>query len=125
MEMKGYKYISCGARPSGKRGGGAAILANEKKFSIEKLDVHVPHNLEVQWGLIRPKEVLACSKYREMVVCSFYSPPSSRKHRKLLDHLVTATHAIMTKYPKAAIYLGGDKNSLPLAPLLQALPRFS
>ena len=26
MEMKGLKYISCGARPSGKRGGGAAIL---------------------------------------------------------------------------------------------------
>ena len=39
MEMKGLKYISCGARPSGKRGGGAAIVANTSKFSLEKLDV--------------------------------------------------------------------------------------
>ena len=29
-EMKGLKYISCGARPSGKRGGGAGMIVNQK-----------------------------------------------------------------------------------------------
>ena len=124
MEMKGLKYISCGARPSGKRGGGAAILVNTEKFSLEKLDINIPHNLEVQWGLVRPKKITPSTKYREMIFCCFYSPPSSRKHRKLLDHLVSATHAMMARYPQAAVYLGADKNSLPLAPLLLALPRF-
>ena len=125
MEMKGYKYISCGARPCGKRGGGAAILANVNRFSLEKLEVSVPHNLEVQWGIARPKQVQPNAKFREHVICSFYCPPASRKHRKLLDHLVSCTHALMARFPRAAFFLGGDKNSLPLAPLLQALPKFS
>ena len=125
MELKGFKYISCGARPSGKRGGGAAILADMRKFTMEKLDINVPNNLEVQWAMVRPKQVLPSTKYREMIFCSFYSPPRSRKHRVLLDHLVSATHALMARYPGAAVYLGGDKNSMPLAPLLLALPRYS
>ena len=37
---------------------------------------------------------------------------------------MSTTHALMAKFPRAAVYLGGDKNSLPLAPLLLALPRF-
>ena len=80
MEIKGLKYISCGARPSGKRGGGAAILANLKKISIEKTDLNVPNNLEVQWAIVRPKKIEASTKYREMIVFSFFSPPRSRKH---------------------------------------------
>ena len=51
-------------------------------------------------------------------------PPSSKKHKKLLDHLISTTHALMARFPKAAVYLGGDRNDLPLAPLLRALPRF-
>ena len=31
----------------------------------------------------------------------------------------------MARFPSAAFYIGGDKNSLPLAPLLQALPKFA
>jgi hypothetical protein len=85
----------------------------------------VPHNLEATWGIVRPKEVKPSSKYREFIVCSFYSPPSSRKHRKLLDHLVAGTHALMARYPRAAVFLGGDRNSLPLGPLLQGLPKFA
>jgi hypothetical protein len=125
MEMKGLKYISCGSRPSGKRGGEAAILTDMTKFTMEKLDVNVPNNLEVQWAIIRPKQVLPSTKYREIIFCSFYSPPRSRKHRALLNHLVSATHALMARYPKAAVYLGGHNNFLPLAPLLLALPRFA
>ena len=77
MEMRGLKYISCGARPSGKRGGGAAIIVDTTKFSLERLDVQVPNNLEVQWGLVRPKEILQSTKFKESIFCSFYSPPAS------------------------------------------------
>ena len=65
-EMKGLKYISCGARPSGKRGGGAGIIGNLGKFSIDALEIHVPHNLEVKWGILRPKKVDNNSKYSNM-----------------------------------------------------------
>ena len=73
--MKGLKYISTGARPSGVRGGGAAILVNMKEYTFEKLDINVPHNLEVLWGIVRPKQILPNAKFREYVVCLFYSPP--------------------------------------------------
>ena len=122
--MKGLKYISCGARPSGKRGGGAGMIVNLRKFSLDALEVNVPHNLEVKWGIMRPKKVDNNSKYSVFIICSFYSPPASKKHRKLLDHLVSTTHALLAKYPRAAVILGADKNALPLAPLLQALPKF-
>ena len=124
MEMHGYKYMSCGARSSGKRGGGAAIVVDLKTFTIENLSINVPNNLEVIWALVRPKNNIQGTKYAEIIVGSFYSPPNSRKNKLLLDHLVATTHALMTRWPKAAVVLGGDRNELPLSPLLQALPRF-
>ena len=84
----------------------------------------IPHNLEVQWAIVRPKELSQNSKFKEYIVCSLYSPPASKKNKKLLDHLISTTHALMAKFPEAAVYLGGDRNDLPLAPLLRALPRF-
>ena len=49
LEMSGLKYISS-ARPPNKKGvsyGGAAIVVNLEKFSLEKLKVSTPSNLEV------------------------------------------------------------------------------
>ena len=44
--------------------------------------------------------------------------PASRKNKKLLDHLTSCTHALMAKFPWAAVILAGVKNDLPLASLL-------
>ena len=73
LEIEGLKYISCGSRPSGKRGGGAAILIDTRKYSIENLDINIPHNLEVHWAIVRPKVLIQEAKYKEYLVCSFYS----------------------------------------------------
>ena len=54
LHMEGLKYIST-PRPSAKRGGGAAIVAPIEKFNLEKLDIMIPHNLEIVYGLLRPK----------------------------------------------------------------------
>ena len=124
MQMHGYQYLFCGARPSGKRGGGAAILVDLHYFTVEKVCVNVPSNLEVQWAVIRPKKTVQNVNFNEIILSSFHSAPNSRKHKALLDHLVSTTHSLMSRWPKAAVILGGDKNQLPLATLLQALPRF-
>ena len=47
LETNGLKYIST-ARPGG--WGGAALIANQEKFSLEKLNILIPHNLEIMWG---------------------------------------------------------------------------
>ena len=56
FQIDGLTYISC-PRPSNKRGGGAAIIVNTRKFSLQNLNVYVPGKLECVWGLLRPKNV--------------------------------------------------------------------
>ena len=72
LELKGLKYIST-PRPGARRGGGAAIVANTENFSISKLNVPIPCNLEVVWGLMRPVEITG--KITKILVCCFYCPP--------------------------------------------------
>ena len=121
FQMDGLKYIST-PRASTKRGGGAAIVANLNRFSLDRLEVSIPYQLEVVWGILTPK-VQGFNKIKKIVVCAFYSPPNSRKNTKLLDHLISTLHNLLTKYPNAGIILGGDKNKLNLSPLITAIPR--
>ena len=70
LHMEGLKYIST-PRPSAKRGGGAAIVAPIEKFNLEKLEILIPHNLEVVYGLLRPKNVQK-NGIPEIICVSFY-----------------------------------------------------
>ena len=112
LQMHGLKYIST-PRPSG--WGGAAIIVNQEKFLLEKLNIIIPHKLEVVWGLVTSKSERA--KFKKIIACSFYSPPQSRKNQKLTDDLVTTLHMLFTKYPDAAIIMGADKHSMNIQPL--------
>ena len=49
LQEDGLKYIST-PRPSYKRGGGFAIIAHLPKFSLEKIDVIIPHKLKLSMG---------------------------------------------------------------------------
>ena len=119
LQLDGLKYIS--TPRTTKRGGGAAIVVNLEKFSLEKIDVIIPYNLEVVWGLMRPRKMT--SKIKEFIVGSFYSPPHSKKNSKLLDHLISTVHFLLSKYPNAGVILGGDKNDLSLSTLLSGIPK--
>ena len=123
LEMKGLEFVSCGARKNKTRGGGAGIVVNTAKFSVRKLDILIPGYLEAVWTIIRPKIVTSRTTYREHIVVAFYSPPSKGKNQALLDHLITTAHSLLTKYPKAGLIIGGDRNSLDITPLITALPR--
>ena len=54
MEMVGIDYIS--TPRLNRMGGGAAVAVNTESFSISKLDVHIPTDVEAVWGLLKPKE---------------------------------------------------------------------
>ena len=118
--MEGLKYIST-TRPSAKRGGGAAIVAPIAKFHLEKLDVLIPHNLEIVYGMLRPKNVLK-GEIAEIICVSFYCPPRSPKKSKLLDHIMTTMHVLLTKYPNAGVIIGADKNELNISSLIDGIP---
>ena len=60
FQLDGLKYIS--TPRTQKRGGGAAIVVNTVNFSVDKIQVPIPYNLEVVWGLIRQKKISASIK---------------------------------------------------------------
>ena len=113
LESEGLKYIST-PRPTG--WGGAAIIVNQEKFLLEKLNIHIPYNLEVIWGIIKPKDERAV--FKRIIVCSFYSPPNSRKNAKLSDHIVTTLHMLSSQYPNSPFILGADRNSMDISPII-------
>ena len=69
LELDGLKYFST-MRPSGKRGGGAAIIANLEKFTINQLNTSNPNNLAICAPLEKPKSDHAVIK--KIILCSFY-----------------------------------------------------
>ena len=113
LEIEGLRYIST-PRPSG--WGGAGLIVNQSRFSIEKLNISIPDNLEVVWGLLKPKDETA--KFKRIIICSFYSPPQSKKNLKLTDHLVSTLQVLNAQYPDAPMMLGADKNNMNIRPLL-------
>ena len=118
LEIDGLQYIS-NPRPKNDKGksyGGVAIVVNQEKFTCEKLDIKIPNNLEVVWGLVKPKNQSA--KFKKVIACSFYSPPDKKKNSKLADHIVTTLHMLYTRYPESAIILGADKNDMNISPIL-------
>ena len=119
--MEGFKFLST-PRPPGKRGGGCGIVGDLSRYTLDKIEINNPHKLEVCWGMLRPNDA---SKLviKEYIICSFYCPPKSRKKEKLITHIITNTHKLLTRFSKAGLFIGGDKNSLNLAPILQGLPR--
>ena len=119
--MHGIDYISC-PRPNKKRGGGVAILVNTKRFSITKINVLVPSRLEEVWGMLRPKVLSKNATFKECIFAGIYSPPNYKKNNALQTHLISTMHHLLTQHPQAAYCIAGDHNSLPLQPILAALP---
>ena len=115
FEMKGLLYIST-PRPGLKRGGGVAIAADPTRFSLTKFNVPNPHQLEVSWGLLKPKQVTG--PISKIICCAFYSPPNSRKKTKLIDHLYDTLQVLLLDHPGAGVVIAGDRNDLSIERLL-------
>ena len=118
FELEGVTWIS-NTRPD-RRGGGAAISLLNEDFTITKLDVIIPKNLEVLWGLVRPKR--PTTDFKGIVVCSFYSVPYSKKKVQLVQHLAINYAELKSKYKNCFFLFGGDKNDLQINNILEIAP---
>ena len=118
LEMSGLQYFST-ARPPNRMGvsyGGAAIVVNVEKFACEKLQIPNPSNLEVVWGLLKSKNPSA--RFKKIIICSFYSPPSKKRNTKMADHIVSTLQMLSSRYPDCGVIIGADKNSMDIRPIL-------
>ena len=99
LEIHGIIYIS-NPRPK-RRGGGAAITLCDPKsqFTLSKLPIHVPQDIEVCWGLVKPRTP---GSIKEIVICSFYSPPHSKKKTKLVEHISVNYFILKSTYPSCS-----------------------
>ena len=122
LEMKGIKYFST-PRPGAKRGGGAALAINPNKFNVSKLNISIPKPLEIVWGILRPVD--PTGEIRKIILCSFYSPPNSRKNNALIDHISVTYNSLKMQHPDAGTLICGDKNSLDENKILALDPNFS
>ena len=118
LELNGLKMISNPRKY--KRGGGVCIIANLTKVDIKALEVANPENVEAVFALVKPK---ITSEIKEIITFAFYSPPRSKKKAKLIDHLVTTIHTLLSRFPRAGVMGGGDRNCLNISPILAAIPR--
>ena len=119
FQTKGLIYIS-NPRHVSKRGGGVAIVANTADVTVEKLDIIIPHNLEIVWALIKPR---MSSLFKVIIVASFYLPPKSRKKTKMFDHISQTVQLLLCKHIGAGILVGADRNEFDIDPLLNIAPR--
>ena len=66
---------------------------------------------------MRPKQVFGSIK--KVIICSFYSPPRSKKKTILIDHIL---NRLKTEHPGAATIIAGDKNDLDESTILASDP---
>ena len=92
---------------------------------MQELEVYVPNNLEVKWAIVRPKSITKDTKIKEIIVCSFYNPPKSKKVKCLLDHIIGTLFSLKARFPLAGYVIGGDKNEMDVSSLTDALPKCS
>ena len=118
LHMKNVNYIST-PRPGTKRGGGTAIAVSTDKFIVTKLNIHIPKPLEIVWALLKPKSLNGISK---IILCSFYSPPNSRKISELIDHMSSTLQSLQTLHPGAKVIIAGDRNQIKDQRLLSIHP---
>ena len=93
----------------------------KNQFTLARLPICVPPDLEVCWGIIKPKSP---GSIKEIIVCSFYCPPRSRKKTKLVEHISVNYFTMKSIYPNSAFIGGGDKNDLNIKHLLDINPCF-
>ena len=118
LELNGIKYISNPRR--GRRGGGTAIAARCESFSLSKLNVYVPTNVETVWGLAKSKNITG--PVSSTIVCSFYSPPDKGKNTALLNHITVTLVSLLAVHKNAGVLICGDRNKMPVTDILSVDP---
>ena len=116
-----YKVISF-KRGRGKPGGGAAIVYDDTKFTVEEVAHGVPEGIEVAWALLTPRQYdHHLQKIRRICVGSIYISPRSKHKLDTIEHLNHTVHSMRANYNNEVHFcFGGDLNRVDYSEVLES-----
>ena len=92
-----------------------------KEFStLKQITPPNPKQLEICWALLKLKN--PTSELKSILLCSFYSPPNSRKQTALLDHISDVYYGLKT--PTMGFICAGDRNDIKIEKILEISQTF-
>ena len=121
ITIENFKVVTNVMQRNG-RGGKPAIIINESKYLIKELcpnEITVPLDVEAVWVLIRSKHMKSNSKFKNIIICSYYyAGPHASSKTALYDHMIESLNLLSAKYgPKVEFILCADSNRLDLSPI--------
>ena len=122
LNLQKYKVISY-KRPKRKAnrqpGGGAAIVYDDDRFIVFKIDVSTPPGVEIVWALVKPKEIVG--NVNKIAIASVYISPSSVYKTKTIDHIIQSIHLLKSQHGSDLKFLlGGDLNRINIDKILES-----
>ena len=119
-----YKTISyCRKRRTKNRqpGGGCAIIYNSNRFTVEKIDVSPPENVEAVWAFFTPhRNGNTNCRVKKIAVGAIYAAPNSQHKQATIDHIIETMHFIRSTQDNVHFLFGGDLNRLQLGDILES-----
>ena len=97
-----------------------ALAFQNTNFSVSKLNIKIPVPLEAVWALMRPHK--PTGYITKIILCSFYSPPNSKKNNQLIEHLISTLNHLRIQHKNAPVIMMADVNNLKVEKLLALDP---
>ena len=123
ISLENFKVISYKRPKIGRSqpGGGCAIIYNDKRFKVSKLELPVPEGVEAAWALFTPLSSNVHHKVKKIATGTFYVSPKSIHKEATIDHIIENIHFLRSKFDNEIHFLlGGDLNRLKIEPILDS-----
>ena len=118
-----FKVISYKRQKTGKGqpGGGCAIIYNDNRYKVTRLEIPVPNGVEAAWALFTPVSSTAHHKVKKIAIGTFYVSPRSVFKEATIDHIIENIHFLRSKFDNEIHFLlGGDLNRLKIEPIMDS-----
>ena len=123
ISSENFKVISYKRPKTGKGqpGGGCAIIYNDDRYKVTRLEIPVPNGVEAAWALFTPLSSNVHHKVKKIAIGTYYVSPRSVYKEATIDHIVENIHFLRSKFDNEIHFLiGGDLNRLKIEPILDS-----
>ena len=109
-------------RPRGRTGGCCAVIYNESKFKVEKINVNIEEGIETVWVMMTPRILdHKLQNVKRVCIGSIYIAPRSEFKSETMSHIIQTIHYIRSKYDNQVHFIiGGDVNKVDYSDVIDS-----